>query len=160
MSKNMNMTTFDGDKLAKVLAERGINFKDFSLLLKRDSSYIGKAIKSNEINATVYELMCVKLDVDSDYFRVIDPEPIVNPEPVTTSEHEEGVSVNIDYQTLKHLMACEYAIESMLNVATLSTGKDGCLFIDYRASFGIIKAYLPEDVKRRLNELREEVGDE
>lgn len=83
---------------------------------------------------------------------------LINPEPKAVNTQD--VNVAIDYDTLKRLMACEYAVNAMLSNAKLSTGYDGALFIDYKVVFGILRAYLPEEAENRLNELREEARNE
>lgn len=68
----------------------------------------------------------------------------------------DDVTVAIDYQTLKHLMACEYAVEKLINLSKPSTGYDDILFIDFKVVYGILKAYVPEDINRRFEELKRE----
>lgn len=81
-------------------------------------------------------------------------------EPVENANTDD-VLVPIDYKTLKHLIACEDAVEKLINCAKLSNNYEGTLFIDYKVVFGILKAYVPEDVIRKLEELnREEESDE
>lgn len=65
---------------------------------------------------------------------------------------------SIPYEELKRLMACEYAVSAMLNSAKLSDSYDGILFIDFRAVYGILKAYVPEDTEKKLEELKREEG--
>lgn len=67
-----------------------------------------------------------------------------------------GVDVHIDYDTLDHLMKCEYAVNAILKNSILSTGYDGGLFIDYKVIYGILRAYVPVETEKRLQELREE----
>lgn len=147
------MIKFDGEKLNRVLKDRGVTLSEFSLSLKKDSSYISKAIRSNVINSTVYELMCLKLNLDTEYFSYIEPTPEVMP--VVVPSTDEGCVVPIDYKTLKRLVACEYAVDAILKSTSISTGRDECLFIHYGATYGILRAYLPDDVEARWKELRE-----
>lgn len=72
----------------------------------------------------------------------------------------DDVAVAIDYQTLKHLMACEYAVEKILENCRLSNGYDGTLFIDYRVVYGILRSYVLDDVNKKLETLREEEANE
>jgi transcriptional regulator with XRE-family HTH domain len=65
------------------------------------------------------------------------------------------VTTVIPYEQLKHLLACEYAIEAMFNMTKLSDRTESTLFIDYRAVFSILTAYVPEKVDARLKELKE-----
>ena len=60
----------------------------------------------------------------------------------------------IPLEDLKRLVACEYAVNGILKLCKLSTGIDGELFIDYKSVFSILKAYLPDDVSKRLEELK------
>lgn len=62
----------------------------------------------------------------------------------------------IPYEELKHLLACEYAINAMLNMTKLSDRTEGTLFIDYRAVFSILTAYVPDEVNNRLETLKNE----
>ena len=62
----------------------------------------------------------------------------------------------IPYEELKHLVACENAITAMLNMAKLSDRTENTLFIDYRAVFSILAAYVPDRVNDRLEALKNE----
>lgn len=65
------------------------------------------------------------------------------------------VQVAIDYETLKHLIACENVVEAILKGTKLSVGYEGILFIDYKAVYGILRAYVPDEVNSRLEVLKE-----
>lgn len=69
------MKTFNGEKLRSFLQKRGLDCQTLAQMVKKDDSYISRAINTNRINESVYELMCIKLDVDSDYFNIIETEP-------------------------------------------------------------------------------------
>jgi len=81
---------------------------------------------------------------------------LLKPVEKITQSNTDDVNVAIDYETLKHLMACEYAVKAILDNSKLSTGYDGALFIDYKVVYGILKAYLPDDTNRKLEELKRE----
>lgn len=85
-----------------------------------------------------------------DYDHLLSETPNVN------SEVNGDVTTVIPYETLKQLLACEYAIESLLKMSKLSTNADNVLFFDYRATFSILSAYMPEKVNNRLEELNRE----
>lgn len=72
-----------------------------------------------------------------------------------TPEPSDSTTV-IPYEELKHLLACEYAINAMFNMTKLSDRTENTLFIDYRAVFSILSAYLPDEVNNRLEALKNE----
>lgn len=71
-------------------------------------------------------------------------------------KENSDIVTTIPYEVLKRLMACEYAINALINNTKLSTGYDGTLFIDYKVVYGILRAYVPEDTEKRLEELKRE----
>lgn len=70
------------------------------------------------------------------------------------SDAGNGATTIIPLEDLKHLLACEYAISALLKMCKLSNNIDGALFIDFKATFSILRAYLPEEVNKRLEELQ------
>ena len=69
-------------------------------------------------------------------------------------EVDTGATTIIPLEDLKHLVACEYAVNTILKICKLSTNIDGALFIDYKSVFSILRAYVPDDVGTRLEELK------
>lgn len=87
------------------------------------------------------------------YDSLLEPEKVEDPQ-------ADSVVVSIDYETLKRLTACEYVVDAILRMATLHEVIDDVLFINNKALYGILRAYVPDDVEKRLNELREVAQDE
>lgn len=78
-----------------------------------------------------------------------------DPEPQAQDTNPDRVSVPIDYDTLKHLMACEYVVDAILKMATLHDVIEDVLFVPNKALYGILRAYVLDDVEKRLEELKE-----
>lgn len=72
-----------------------------------------------------------------------------------TPSASDDVTTVIPYEELKRLVACEYCIDAILQMCKLSEKIDGALFIDYKATFGLLKAHVPEKVNARVEELKE-----
>lgn len=124
----------------KVTKETVLKVKKY----KEDSKYS---------NLTQEELALLCGTSSTSVSRIINGEYDYLLEPVKQTNTDD-VNVAIDYQTLKHLLACEYAVEKILKNSKLSTGYDGALFIDYKVVYGILKAYVPDDTNRILEELK------
>lgn len=66
----------------------------------------------------------------------------------------------IPFDTLKRLIACEYAVEAMLKISKLSEVNDNGLFFPSNSVYGLLRAYLPEEVNERILELKEKVSED
>lgn len=71
--------------------------------------------------------------------------------PVTT----EDVTVPITYDTLKRLLACEYVVDGILKNCMLHDVIEDALFINNKVLYGLLRAYLPEDVEATVKKLKE-----
>ena len=74
------------------------------------------------------------------------------------SEINDSTTV-IPYDTLKRLIACEYAVEAILKISKLSEVNDSNLFFPSNSVYGLLRAYLPEEVNERILELKEQEED-
>lgn len=71
-------------------------------------------------------------------------------------EDSKDSTTLIPYDTLKHLVSCEYAINAILANCVLSKDRENVLFIPFTVVHGILKAYLPDEVNNRLQTLQRE----
>ena len=116
--------------------------KDIVLKVK---SYNDKNLSPEEIG-----LLCgitpdsVSLILSGKYDYLLNEEPEIN----------DGTTV-IPYETLKRLIACEYAVEAILKVSKLSEVNDNNLFFPSNSVYGLLRAYLPEETLARIQELQE-----
>lgn len=69
------------------------------------------------------------------------------------AEVEKPIKSDIPYEAYKRLVACELAIDEMLDRATAFTGGDKEIFLDFRYFANIIKRYFPEEYEKKLTEV-------
>lgn len=66
---------------------------------------------------------------------------------------DKSLKSQIPYEAYKRLVACELAIDEMLDRATAFTGGDKEIFFDFRYFANIIKRYFPEEYEKKLTEV-------
>ena len=66
----------------------------------------------------------------------------------------------IPFDTLKRLIACEYAVDAILKISKLSDKSDNALFFPSNSVYGLLRAYLPEETIARIQELKESINED
>ena len=117
-----------------------------------------KAYKSDDrysqLSQTEIGLLCgissatVSRIIGGEYDHLLNEDPEIN----------DSTTV-IPFDTLKRLIACEYAVEAILKISKLSDKSDNGLFFPSNSVYGLLRAYLPEETIARIQELKGEVGD-
>ena len=69
------------------------------------------------------------------------------------AEAEKTIKSDIPYDTYRRLVACELAIDELINNAIVSNSGEVCLFVSFRYFDSVIKRYFPEEHANKIKEL-------